>query len=298
MAKKVVTHSGKYHSDDVFAVATLELAFPAEELNIIRTRLPDVIAIGDIVVDVGGVYDEETFRFDHHQIGGAGKRDNGIPYASFGLVWKKFGEQITGSKDATLLIDAKLVQPIDAGDNGVETCVPNESGVAPYTIQTALNAFRSTWKEDIKNDEVFIGMVALAKRILSREVEIANSYLEASEVVRTVYDSSERKDLLIFGKDHHFGREVVNDVLSTYPGPMYAVLYGTDQDSWQVVAINKNPMTMEIRRALPKTWRGKRDSELAEASGIADAIFCHSSGFMAKAKSLEGTIALAEKALL
>lgn len=298
MAKKVITHSGTYHSDDVFAVATLELAYGPEELTIIRTRLPDVIAIGDIVVDVGGVYDESALRFDHHQIGGAGKRDNGIPYASFGLVWKKFGESIAGSKDSALLIETRLVQSIDAGDNGVEVCTPNEFGVLPYTIQTALNAFRPTWKENTKNDDIFIGMVALAKRILSREIEVANTYLEAAEVVRTVYRSSKRKDILIFEKDHHFGRDVVNDILSTFPEPIYAILYGAEQDSWQVVAISKNPMTMEMRRPLPLLWHGKRDSELAESTGVLDAVFCHATGFMAKAKSRESTIALAEKALL
>lgn len=37
-----------------------------------------------MVVDIGGVYDLETNHFDHHQIGGAGKRENGIPYAAIG----------------------------------------------------------------------------------------------------------------------------------------------------------------------------------------------------------------------
>ena len=39
----------------------------------------------DIVIDVGGQYDPDAGRFDHHQRGGAGERENGIPYSSFGL---------------------------------------------------------------------------------------------------------------------------------------------------------------------------------------------------------------------
>ena len=35
----------------------------------VRTRDPAVLADLDIIVDVGGVYDPETHRYDHHQRG-------------------------------------------------------------------------------------------------------------------------------------------------------------------------------------------------------------------------------------
>ena len=76
--QKIITHSGSFHSDDIFAVATLQLHFGVENVEVIRTRDEEIIASGDIVVDVGGVYDAEKQRFDHHQ-NGAPVRDNGIP---------------------------------------------------------------------------------------------------------------------------------------------------------------------------------------------------------------------------
>ena len=36
--KKIITHNGSFHADDVFAVATLKLALPNEKIGIIRTR--------------------------------------------------------------------------------------------------------------------------------------------------------------------------------------------------------------------------------------------------------------------
>ena len=36
---------------------------------VVRTRDPAVLADLDIIVDVGGVYDPETHRYDHHQRG-------------------------------------------------------------------------------------------------------------------------------------------------------------------------------------------------------------------------------------
>src|ERR1035437_8220507 len=97
--KKIIsTHNGTFHTDDVFAVATLSL-FLNDKVTIVRTRDVDIIANADFVCDVGGEHDSARSRFDHHQQGGAGKRANGTPYAAFGLVWKEFGEQLSGSKE-------------------------------------------------------------------------------------------------------------------------------------------------------------------------------------------------------
>src|SRR3990167_7876781 len=116
---KIVTHNAKFHTDDVFAAAALLLVYPEAQIN--RTREKEVIDSADIVFDVGEEYNAEHNRFDHHQLGGAGNRENGIPYSSFGLVWKKFGEEISGSREVMKRIDSTLVQAIDAGDNVVDT---------------------------------------------------------------------------------------------------------------------------------------------------------------------------------
>lgn len=293
---RVVTHSGKYHADDVFAVATLDILLDPEEIIIIRTRDQKLIDEADYVVDVGGVYDREKKRFDHHQREGAGERENGIPYASFGLVWKEYGEKVAGSRAAQEYIDQKLVQAIDGPDNGVEIWNQTIEGVSPYTIESALYAFRSTWKEhEMTNDDVFVGMVALAKKILKREIEIAETYIEATAVARNVIEDQD-SEIVIFSKDHQFGREVIGDVLSQYEKPMYAVLYRPDPAAWQVLAVNVNG-TLEMRKPLKEEWMGKSGEELQKVSGIPDAIFCHRVGFMAMVESKEGAMELAKKAL-
>jgi uncharacterized UPF0160 family protein len=96
--KTVVTHNGKFHSDEIFGVAVLQLVYGIEHLEIIRTRDQIQIDKADIVLDVGGVYDPALQRFDHHQVGGP-VRENGLPYAAFGLVWREYGENVTGSNE-------------------------------------------------------------------------------------------------------------------------------------------------------------------------------------------------------
>ena len=105
--KTIVTHSGNFHADDVFSIAALKNIFPT--FTLIRTRNLDVIAKADLVIDVGGEYDPEAGRFDHHQRGGAGARDNGIPYSSFGLIWKKYGLELChGSQELADALDSGL----------------------------------------------------------------------------------------------------------------------------------------------------------------------------------------------
>ena len=104
--------------------------------------------------------------FDHHQPDGAGNRDNGIPYASFGLVWKKYGEKLCGSQEVADTIDERFVQPIDGPDNGVVIYEGRYEGVLPVTLQGLLYQFRPTWKEEeIKDrDEIFNEALIFARK--------------------------------------------------------------------------------------------------------------------------------------
>ena len=116
--KILVTHNGAFHADDLFATAILFILYNGKA-KIIRSRDLEIIKSADIVYDVGGEYDGHRL-FDHHQKGGAGARPNGIPYSSFGLIWRAYGEKICGDKEVAEFIDEKIVQPIDAVDNGVD----------------------------------------------------------------------------------------------------------------------------------------------------------------------------------
>ena len=72
------THAGKFHADDVFATALLQILRP--DIKITRGfTVPD---------DFDGiVYDIGFGMFDHHQEPRE-YRANGVPYAAFGLLWR------------------------------------------------------------------------------------------------------------------------------------------------------------------------------------------------------------------
>ena len=164
--KKLITHNGSFHSDDVFACATLCLMLEkkGEQFDIIRTRDNEIIRTGDYVFDLGNMYDEEKNRFDHHQIGGAGGRENGIEYSSFGLVWKKFGAEICESQKVADMIDNKLVAPVDAFDNGIDLYKNNFGNILPYTVKDVLSVFSPTSLEDMDKDETIFKSACLGER--------------------------------------------------------------------------------------------------------------------------------------
>src|SRR5690606_33502984 len=93
-------------------------------------------------------YDPERNRFDHHQEGGAGARENGIPFAAFGLVWREFGPRILEDNNAVRSIDERLVQTIDALDNGIDIFGESEVEIPyRYILQSVIRAMHPTWKE-------------------------------------------------------------------------------------------------------------------------------------------------------
>lgn len=128
---KIAPHNGSFHADEVFAIATLLLL--DEPLEIVRTRDEALMATCDLRVDVGLRSDPATGDFDHHQRGGAGERPDGIRYASFGLVWKHYGERVCGDAAVAAKVDEKLVQIVDANDNGQTLFESRVDGVVPVT---------------------------------------------------------------------------------------------------------------------------------------------------------------------
>ncbi|OGI76497.1 hypothetical protein A3C67_00120 [Candidatus Nomurabacteria bacterium RIFCSPHIGHO2_02_FULL_42_19] len=300
--KKLITHDGSFHTDDVFACAALSLMLEkqGEKFEIIRTRDPEIIKNGDYVFDVGGFYDEGKNKFDHHQISGAGRRtpsgnegQEGIEYSSFGLVWKKFGEKLSGSGEAAELVDRRLVSPIDAHDNGFDL-VEKKYDVFPYLIQDFFRVMRPTWREeDVNINEMFFESVLIAKKLLLREITHAKDTILSNQSVISIYNSTKDKSFIILDKNYPS-----SEILNKLPEVFFVVYPAASDGSWRVKAVRNDSKSFKNRKDFPASWAGLRDEELQKITGVPDAVFCHRALFMAVAKSKEGAISLAQKALV
>lgn len=289
----IAVHSSGFHTDDVFAVATL-LLFLGEkaDISVIRTRDMEIIKKADYVADVGEIYNPETNRFDHHQIDGAGVRENTVPYAAFGLVWKRFGEQLAGSKEGAERIDKAVVQPIDALDNGVQFTQTKIIGLYPFDIGSMTHYFSPTWKEESESlDDVFIRLVSYAKVILARIIVSVRDELEAEQYVLDSFNNAIDKRLIETKDGYPWG-----EVLSKIPEPLF-VIYINKDGNWSMKNIRNDLFSFEPRKKLPESWAGKRNEELEKITGVAGSIFCHNARFLVVAKTKEAILKLAQIAL-
>lgn len=287
----VATHSGSFHADDVFAMAAFQLLLGKENVEVVRTRDVTVLSEADYVVDVGGEYNHEQKRYDHHQLG-APVRENGVPYAGFGLMWRHYGSDICDSEEIAEAIEERICLPIDAGDNGVSLYELNELGVQPFELYGFVSLFGPAWDSGESKDEAFLQAVDWARSVIIRMIKKERAKLKMSAYIKEVYESSENRQRLVFDK----------------PVPHVALIEYTEveliicpddpdnNDNWTATCIRKAYDSFDIRVSFPKEWSGLREEELARVSGIPDAVFCHKACFVFVAGSKESALRAAELA--
>ncbi len=288
----VATHPGNFHADDVFAVAVLGLALG--ELDVVRTRDEALIAGADVRVDVGGRSDAAAGDFDHHQRGGAGERANGIRFASFGLVWRAHGVALAGSEQAAAAIDERLVQGVDANDTGQTITQSLVSDVRPMTVSGVIAALNPAWDEELtptEEDERFGVAVTLATGILERELAGAAAFQRARHLVRDAISRTSDPRVIELEGNMPWREAVVTQA----PEALF-VIY-PKSDGWGMQAVPRERGGFGNRRDLPEEWAGLSGADLAAASGVPDANFCHAARFYASAGSRAGVLALVQRAL-
>ena len=287
---RIITHNEDFHTDDVFATALLFALYPDAE--VVRSRDPAVIDSGDIVYDVGRVFDPAKKRFDHHQLQ-AGLRDNGVKYSAFGLLWREYGlEYCHGDHDLWKLIDTTLVAPIDAFDNGHTITRDAGFGLAPFTIDSIIGMLNPLAGSDEDYDTQFIRAVALASDILDRYAASAAAKLKSLGEFDAQYAAATDKRVLVAS----FNAQV-NEFVDRYPDLRYIVAERPNDASWGVLAVSAEPHGFVPRKPFPVSWRGKPQAELEKLTGLDGVTFCHVNGFYAVATSRDIAVVLAQKSL-
>ncbi|APW37416.1 hypothetical protein RD110_09630 [Rhodoferax koreense] len=299
----IATHNGSFHADDIFGVAVLLRLHPGAQL--IRTRDAELIARADFAVDVGGEWDAGRGRFDHHQRGFSGARDSGVVYASAGLVWRAHGaalvEQTFGLNDPALAqsvadaLDEELVQHLDRADTGVDHGAPGLFG-----LSALLSQFNTTWdaRRDAVQDEAdalanFRKAMAVVDTLLAATLDQLRAKYQGAELVRNA-EKLFGGQVLLMPRGGLPWREVVSREM---PEVLFVVYPDSSARQYQVHVVTVEPHSFQARKDLPRPWAGLRLAELAEVTGVADAVFCHNGRFIAGAASLAGAMRLAELAL-
>ena len=307
----IVTHGGKFHADDAWAVAVLNVLFPDAE--IIRTRDPATIEAADFAVDVGGIWDPATGRFDHHQKGFIAARQTGVPYASAGLVWREYGPRCVTAlalahaghllsedkaREMAYAIDAELVQYLDLADVGAAKSAPGG-----YGLSAVVSGFNPNWLDEQRlnygpaADEYRLGQfrraMSLLTDILVNSVKYRVGALLAVEQVR-------QSEVLEGGKVLFLKNGALpwtQIVRKEMPKVLFVISHSIAEQRYMLHTVPVSPESFDARADLPESWAGLRDAELAAVTGVPDATFCHNGRFIAAVKSYEGARAMAALAL-
>lgn len=286
----VVTHGGTFHSDEV--LATVILSKVLGDITVLRTfEVPENLDENVVVYDIG------FGEFDHHQKGGNGARENGVPYAAVGLIWKKFGRKIvadTCNPDLVWnLIDRDLIQGVDATDNGAMPTADYPAQVMQFSQM--ISDFNPRWDDTEDSDDAFLKAIAFAENVFDNTLKNAVSKAKAQVIVDEAIEKSEGHIMVldqfvpwqefIFSSENEKSTEVQFVVFPSNRGGF----------NWQCVPDALGSYGQ--RKSVPTEWKGLCGEELQSVTGIKTASFCHKAGFIGGADTFEDALALVQIAV-
>ena len=293
--KRMAVHNGIFHADDVFGVALMQSIY--NDLEIIRTRDEELLKTCDIVSDVG------NGKYDHHHVDKI-RRENGIPYCGFGLLWRDFGISYINAKFPDLSnlkeqqevaekVDTILIQQIDAQDNGVDVMT---SQVPIMTLCDIIYTFIPTGAGEDEIEKGFFEAVEFAKKILYKTTKkFVNSY-ENYRMIKNELKKQNVKEshILVLEKSVPWKDTVLE--LDRNENVLY-VVYQDVTGSWCTQTVPKEANSFAARKDLPKKWGGLNNDDLSKLTGIENCTFCHPALFICGNKTKEGAISMAKVAV-
>ena len=266
---KAFTHGGKFHADDVSSSALLLYINP--EIVISRgNKVPE--DFDGIVFDIG------RGRYDHHQKDSR-VRENGVPYAAFGLLWEVLGKEILGEELAEKM-DESFIQPLDINDNTGEK---NE-------LATLIGNFNPPWDAKGGSDEAFFQAVSVAGMILENKFERYRGNARADQRVEQVLEEHNPKDRILVLPEFIPCQKALAETEIAF------VIFPSNRGGY-CIQPQKREYSMNYKCSFPSQWLGLEGEELVKETGLSSAVFCHKGGFLMTVGELEDAKAACKKAL-
>lgn len=256
--KQGFTHAGVFHADDVFSTALLQILNP--EIKIYRGyTVPEQFE--GIVYDIGGG------KFDHHQKNKR-CRNNGTPYAAFGLIWETYGKEILGEEAKRF--DEDFIETLDWTDNFG----------GKHSLSQAIADRNPVWYEKEPDiDAAFFDAVRFAKEILDYRFNQIRAKLNAAEIVQEKANACSGK--ILYLDQAMPWKEAIKGFDIVY------VIFPSSRGGYCIQAVPDDEKENVLKKPFPEEWRGSTAEELKQMTGIQGISFCHTSGFLATAETLE-----------
>ena len=270
-----VTHSGTMHADEVFATAFLDMYLG--NVNVFRTSSVDNVDSSILVYDIG------RGKFDHHQLD-ALKRDNGITYSSFGLIWKEFGKTFLENKNFSNIdllwteIDKDLVEGIDADDNGFFPKIETNPNHKVKTLPNIIKIFNPSFNSGEEESSQFLKAVNLAKTILEEEIYYVNGKVIAAKKINEIIEKTDpNSKYLVLDEFIPYEDAILNNPNTSN---LLFIAFPSNRGGYAIKTLPKSLDDKTARLSFPEEWAGLQDKELEEVSGVSGLRFCHTARFI------------------
>ena len=285
-----ITHSGTMHADEVFTTALLELYLG--DIKVFRTSQIDAKDVNEGI----WVYDIGRGKYDHHQED-ALKRENGIPYAAFGLVWKEIGRDFLSKRNFINVdemfngIEKDFVEGIDADDNGVFPKI--EASYKVKTISNIIKLFNPGFQSSQDESIQFLKAVDVAKKILEEEILSVYGKVIANEKVNLLLAKNNNKDRYLLLDEYLPYEEAV--LANPLGDNIFFVAYPSNRGGYAIKTVPKTISDKTARCPFPLEWAGKSEAELLEISKIEGLRFCHAGRFMVTCDTINAVYQVLDK---
>lgn len=285
-----ITHAGTFHADEIFATIILSEIMD----QIVLIRLPEVKESDypeKMIYDIGGG------KYDHHQVGGNGQRENGVKYASCGLIWKNFGLEVLkkrGVRDAERelvfnIVDRDIIQFIDSNDNGQAPVIDTDYGF--MHLSKIIAQFNPCWDEECDRDDNFYEALQLAKTVWDNFLKNIIHKVAAKEFVDKAIEDSE-DGIMILNRFMPW-KEFVIDSTNPKAKDINFIIFPSNRGGYCVYTIPVEKDSFESRKLFPVEWGGLRDEALQKATGVDTAKFCHNARFLCTTLTLKDALKIA-----
>ncbi len=281
-----ITHSGTFHADEVMATVILLNKFGS--MKLFRSTNPKN--------DNAFIYDVGFGAFDHHGIDFDEARENGVKYASCGLIWRAFGNDIVSKLDVedtenfVQSIDKNLIMDIDRDDNG--QTLKNEPEIKLQNIPNLIGSFNPVWN-DLSSETInFLNAVSFANTIFNNMINKMVSKEAAKKIIEEKIEESNNGILIL---DNYMPwKDIVLSSSNPKASEILYAIFPSKRGGYNVVATPVISGSFDVKKPFPEEWAGKENDELRQISGIDTITFCHKNLFICACKTFEDALKIAE----
>lgn len=295
--KTIVVHNGLFHADEAFGTAFLSLLLGSEKVRVVRSRNPAQIEQADVALDVGGIYDNGKFRYDHHEKDFLDVHEGtSIKLAACGLIWRHYGTCLITKLHPELdveqvqslwqTVDETVCRPVDMQDNGQNTFKVEGAEAQALTISMMVSSFNQQDIYSPAQDEAFLRVVEILKEYVLNFLRAGANKLQLSKEAEEAVKAQLGSKVLVLDKFLPYREAVLK---ANAEGQDFCLVTYPAKNQWNVQTIpfdDSEANYYSQRVSFPKrVWDLTGPEAAKEQLGGCPLVFCHKTGFLAAVKA-------------